>query len=201
MCQAQILIVRRMYRPLWNVNYRFKIIPIWLKILQTLNFMNDGVLDIGSPKFGSGVSYFLMIGQILKSRAPKVFLDQFHKNCLKSRLRTEKKSFLFHIIQYDMFLQTLITQNKQLRLVQLSIYGPFIRKMYRVPSAPKRVRKPMKQRCIRLNFGLNLLLNYLPPSIFFLESPRLQSLWLMSSEGRKTWFFCRFSKKQMDKPT
>ena len=36
------------------------------------------------------------------------------------------------------------------------------------------------------------------PLHFFLEYPRLQSLWLMPSEGQKTCFFCHFSKKQVD---
>ena len=75
------------------------------------------------------------------------------------------------------------------------IYGSIARKLYRVISASKRARKTMKQRCICLNFSFILLLNYLPLSIFFLESPKLQSLWLMPSEGQKTCFFRHFSKK------
>ena len=78
----------------------------------------------------------------------------------------------------------------------LYIYmGHLQRKLYRVPCAPKRTRKPMKRRYIRLNFYLNLLLNYLPPQFFFLESPRPKKFWIMPSEGQKTCFFVIFSKK------
>ena len=79
-------------------------------------------------------------------------------------------------------------------------YGSIARKLYNVPSAPKRARKPMKERCNRLNFYWNPLLNYLPPQ-FFLESPRLQSLGLMAPEGQKTGFFVIFQKSRcMNKP-
>ena len=58
----------------------------------------------------------------------------------------------------------------------LYIYmGHLQRKLYRVPCAPKRTRKPMKRRYIRLNFYLNLLLNYLPPQFFFWSPPGLKN--------------------------
>ena len=56
-------------------------------------------------------------------------------------------------------------------VVYSRIYGPIARKLCRVPSAPKRASKPMKQRFIRLNFYLYLLLNYLPPQFFFWSLP------------------------------
>ena len=75
-----------------------------------------------------------------------------------------------------------------------AIYGPIARKLYRVPSAPTRARKPMKQRCIRINSYLNLLIHYLPPQ-FFSGVSQASKLVANGIRRSKNVVFCHFSKK------
>ena len=55
----------------------------------------------------------------------------------------------------------------------LNIYGSIARTLYRVPSAPKRARKPMKQRTsvYSLKFFFHSLAQLPAPSIFFWSLP------------------------------
>ena len=84
---------------------------------------------------------------------------------------------------------------KPRRAASIYIYGPIARKLYRVPSAPKRARKPMKERCIRLNFYWNLLLNYLPPLNFFSGVSQASKFLANAIRRSKNVVFSSFFKK------
>ena len=51
------------------------------------------------------------------------------------------------------------------------VHGPIARKLYRVLSAPKRARNPMKQRCITIIFIWISCSTTCPPQFFFRSLP------------------------------